>query len=97
MLSNFIDFDSKGDLKIKHRTNIQIELFHSLLNKAIESNHPKISFLNILLLIINSPTTIIMKNTIFFKFTVDFSKRYNKRFNFNFIIQDNENLLKILN
>ena len=45
MGSNFIDFDSIGDEKIKHRTNNNVELFHRLLNNKIETKHPKISFL----------------------------------------------------
>ena len=43
--SNFIDFDSIGDEKIKHRTNNNVELFHRLLNNTIETKDPKVSFL----------------------------------------------------
>ena len=42
--SNFINFDSIWDWKIKNRTNNKIELFHRTLNQTIEISYPKISF-----------------------------------------------------
>ena len=43
--SEFIDFDSIDDYKLKHRTNNQVELFHRNLNQIIENSLPKISYL----------------------------------------------------
>lgn len=106
--SNFINLDSIGDVKIKHRTNNQIELFNRLLNEMIETKLPKISYLieKFKMIIINKYNEyIIADNTInnhekynifkdIYKFTVNFSKRYNKKFDFHFLIQDNENSIK---
>ena len=54
--------------------------------------------MNILLLIIKQLMMKNMKNITFFRdifnFTVDFSERYDKKFDFNFIIQDNETFIK---
>ena len=43
--SNFIEFDTIDDNKIKYRTNNQIELFHRTLNQLIENRYPKVSYL----------------------------------------------------
>ena len=42
--SNFINFDSIEDEKIKHITNNQVELFHCLLNNTKDTKYPKISY-----------------------------------------------------
>ena len=41
--SNFVDFNSIGDNKIKFRTSNHVELFHRNLNNLIENTLPKIS------------------------------------------------------
>ena len=49
--SNFIEFESINDSRIKYRTNNQIELFHRSLNQLIDSSHPiMIKFVNIIYL-----------------------------------------------
>ena len=100
--SNFIDFDSIDDSKIKHRTNNQVELFHRNLNQIIENSHPKISYLldKLKLVIINKYNEYLIfdnkkinidvkKYDIFndiFNFVKKFSKKYKLNFNFDLLL-----------
>ena len=110
--SNFIDFDSIDNSKIKHRTNNQVELFHRNLNQIIENSHPKISYLldKLKLVIINKYNDYLIfdnkkinidvkKYDIFndiFNFVKKFSKKYKLNFNFDLLLQLEENSLNDL-
>ena len=106
--SNFINFNSLDDSKIKYRTNNQVELFHRSLNQLIENGHPKISYLleKLKLLIVNKYNDyLIYDNKIndekvnkydlfqyIYNFTVEFNKKYNINFDFKLLIQVENNL-----
>ena len=106
--SNFINFNSLDDSKIKYRTNNQVELFHRSLNQLIENSHQKISYLleKLKLLIVNKYNDYLIyaikinnekvnKYDLFediYNFTVEFSKKYNINFDFNLLIQVENNL-----
>ena len=106
--SNFIEFDSINDNKIKYRTNNQIELFHRSLNQLIENSHPKISYLleKLKLIIVNKYNEYLVydnkinnekfsKYDLFkdmYNFTVKFSQKYNMNFDLKILMQT-ENIL----
>ena len=110
--SDFIDFDSIDDYKVKHRINNQVELFQRNLNQIIENSHPKISYLldKLKMVIINKYNDYLIfdnkeankevsKYDIFedvFNFVKNFSKKYNLNFNFSLLLQSEENSLKDL-
>ena len=89
-----------------------MELFHRNLNQIIENSHPKISYLldKLKMVIINKYNDYLIfdnktgnkevsKYDIFkdvFNFVKDFSKKYKLNFNFNLLLQSEENSLKDL-
>ena len=110
--SNFEDFNTIGDNKIKFRTNNNIELFHRNLNNLIENLHPKISYLleKLKIMIVNKYNEyLVIENKIkpnsknkynifhdIYQFILRFSKKYKLNFDINLIIQDENNTIENL-
>ena len=101
--SNFIEFESINDSRIKYRTNNQIELFHRSLNQLIENSHPKISYLlaKLKLIIVNKYNEYLIydnkinndkicKYDLFkdvYNFAIKFSQKYDVNFDFKILLQ----------
>ena len=101
--SNFIEFESINDSRIKYRTNNQIELFHRPLNQLIENSHPKISYLiaKLKLIIVNKYNEYLIydnkinndkicKYDLFkdvYNFAIKFSQKYDVNFDFKILLQ----------
>ena len=110
--SNFVNFDSIEDSKIKYRTNNHVELFHRALNNLIENPHPKIAYLleKLKVIIVNKYNEfLVLENKIrkvekdkynifqdIYDFVLKYSKKYKLNFDLNLLVQDDNNSIETL-
>ena len=110
--NEFINYIDLSNEEFLNRTNNYIEAFHSSLNQSIDAYHPKLSYLvyKYKLYIINIYDKIkeclinkIIKNEEKFSiindiytFMIKYKKKYKTKFNFNLILQSDEEQTKII-